>query len=68
MVDKLLYQLITEQKIIMEHIDWIKKVLLNQEKNISPEDLDLISIVDTAEEAVAEINDFYKNYVHKPNF
>ena len=49
-------------------IDWIKKVLLDQEKNISPEDLDLISIVDTAEEAVAEINDFYKNYVHKPNF
>ena len=49
-------------------IDWIKKVLLNQEKNISPEDLDLISIVDTAEEAVSEINDFYKNYVHKPNF
>ena len=48
--------------------DWIKKVLLDQEKNISPEDLDLISIVDTAEEAVAEINDFYKNYVHKPNF
>ena len=49
-------------------IDWIKKVLLDQEKNISPEDLDLISIVDTAEEAVAEINNFYKNYVHKPNF
>ncbi len=49
-------------------IDWIKEVLLKQEKNISPEDLDLISIVDTAEEAVAEINTFYKNYKHKPNF
>ena len=49
-------------------IDWIKEVLLKQEKNISPEDLDLISIVDTAEDAVAEINAFYKNYKHKPNF
>jgi hypothetical protein len=49
-------------------IDWIKEVLLKQEKNISPEDLDLISIVDTAEEAVSEINTFYKNYKHKPNF
>ena len=49
-------------------IDWIKEVLLKQENNISPEDLDLISIVDTAEDAVAEINAFYKNYKHKPNF
>ena len=49
-------------------MDWIKEVLLKQEKNISPEDLDLISIVDTAEDAVAEINAFYKNYKHKPNF
>ena len=49
-------------------IKWIKEVLLNKESNISEEDLDLISIVDTAEEAVSEINKFYNNYKHKPNF
>ena len=49
-------------------IKWIKEVLLDKENNISKEDLDLISIVDTAEEAVTEINKFYNNYKHKPNF
>ena len=29
-------------------IDWIKDVLLKKEQNISPEDMDLISVVDTA--------------------
>ena len=38
-------------------VDWIKEVLLAEENNISPEDLDLIQIVDTAEEAVKMIND-----------
>ena len=49
-------------------VDWIKDVLLEEENNISPEDLDLIKIVDTPEEAVAHINDFYKKYHLKPNF
>ena len=49
-------------------IDWIKKVLLEEEKNISPEDLDLFIVVDTAEEAVAHIDDFYSKYLLKPNF
>ena len=49
-------------------IDWIKEVLLEQENNISPEDLDLIQIVDTAEEAVKMINDYYKDHHLKPNF
>ncbi len=48
-------------------IDWIKTTLVN-EKNISPEDLDLIKIVDTAEEAVGEINNFYDKFRLKPNF
>ena len=48
--------------------DWIKEVLLEEESNISPEDLDLIKIVDSPEEAVAHINDFYKKYHLKPNF
>ncbi len=49
-------------------ITWIKEVLLEKERNVSPEDLDLISIVDTPEEAVAVIDNFYKKYVVKPNF
>ena len=49
-------------------IDWIKEVLLEKENNISPEDLDLIQIVDTAEEAVKMINDYYKDHHLKPNF
>lgn len=49
-------------------VDWIKEVVLAKEKNISPEDLELFKIVDTPEEAVAEINDFYHKYMLKPNF
>tara|TARA_B100001115_G_C15831866_1_gene415296 strand:- start:1593 stop:2180 length:588 start_codon:yes stop_codon:yes gene_type:complete len=49
-------------------IDWIKKVMLEKEKNISPEDLDLFAVVDTAEDAVAHIDEFYNKYLLKPNF
>ena len=49
-------------------IEWIKNILLKEEKNISPEDLDLITIVDSPEEAVDCINNFYKKYHLKPNF
>ncbi len=49
-------------------IDWIKKILLKEENNISAEDLELITIVDSPEEAVDCINDFYKKYHLKPNF
>ncbi len=49
-------------------ITWIKEVLLEKENTISPKDMDLLSIVDTPEEAVEEINKFYKNFKLKPNF
>ncbi len=49
-------------------IDWVKKVLLEEENNISEKDLDLFMVVDTADEAVAEINRFYGKYTLKPNF
>jgi uncharacterized protein (TIGR00730 family) len=49
-------------------IDWIKETMLEQEKNISPEDLDLFSIVDSSEEAVDKIDEFYSKYLLKPNF
>ena len=49
-------------------MDWIKAVLLEQNATISAKDLDLIHVVDTAEEAVAIMDDFYSNYLLKPNF
>ncbi len=49
-------------------IEWIKSTLLEKENNISPGDLDLIKIVDTSDEAVEEINKFYKQYMLTPNF
>lgn len=49
-------------------IDWIKKVMLEKEENISPEDLELFAVVDTAEDAVIHIDDFYSKYLLKPNF
>ena len=47
---------------------WVVDVMLEEERNISKEDLDLFSIVDTADEAVAKINEFYSKYMLKPNF
>jgi uncharacterized protein (TIGR00730 family) len=49
-------------------VDWIKNTLLESEHNINPKDLDLFVIVDSAEEAVAEIDKFYSKYLLKPNF
>jgi len=48
-------------------MDWIKTTIL-EEKNISPKDIELFSIVDTAEEAVKVIDDFYGQFMLKPNF
>jgi predicted Rossmann-fold nucleotide-binding protein len=42
--------------------------MLLEEHNISPEDLDLFKVVDTADEAVKVIVDFYSQYLLKPNF
>jgi len=48
-------------------IEWMKNVVLI-EKNISEEDFDLFSLVDTADEAVQVIEEFYKKYLLSPNF
>lgn len=48
-------------------IKWVKDILL-QEGMISKEDLDLFSVVDTPEEAVKVIDDFYSKYLLAPNF
>ncbi len=49
-------------------VDWIKEVVLGQEGNINVEDLALFSVVDTADEAVQVIDDFYAKYLLQPNF
>ncbi|MDD3004807.1 TIGR00730 family Rossman fold protein [Flavobacterium sp.] len=49
-------------------MDWIKNVLVEQTGNVSPGDLDLVKIVDTAEEVVKVLDNFYKKYNLSPNF
>ncbi len=49
-------------------LDWIKNTVLETENNISPKDLDLFKIVDSVDDAVKCIDDFYSNYLLKPNF
>ena len=47
--------------------DWIKNTLL-EEGNISPKDLELISLVDSENEVLEVIDSFYKKYSLSPNF
>lgn len=49
-------------------LDWIKKTLLEKENNINAEDLFLFSIVDSPQDAVKAIDDFYSKYLLSPNF
>ena len=48
-------------------LDWIKTKLI-EEKMISPEDIDLFSVVETSEEVIEIINNFYSEYGLSPNF
>jgi uncharacterized protein (TIGR00730 family) len=47
---------------------WLKLTVLEEEKNIHEADLELFKIVDSADEAVDYIIDFYSKYLLKPNF
>jgi uncharacterized protein (TIGR00730 family) len=49
-------------------VDWIKEQMLDTEHNIGEKDLDLFKIVDTSEEAVNYIVDFFKSHEITPNF
>lgn len=49
-------------------IDWIKQTLLEEFHNISPQDLDLFTMVDTADEVVTHLTNFYTKHAVKPNF
>ncbi|MFZ2906422.1 MAG: TIGR00730 family Rossman fold protein [Cyclobacteriaceae bacterium] len=48
-------------------MEWVKKSLI-VEGMISEEDLELFSVVDTPEDAVKVIDDFYSKYLLSPNF
>jgi uncharacterized protein (TIGR00730 family) len=49
-------------------VNWIEEVVQEEQGNISPEDISLFTVVDTAEEAVEVINNFYSKYLLRPNF
>ena len=49
-------------------IDWINTVLIEKEKTVHLEDMNLIKIVDTEYEVVKALDDFYKKYNLSPNF
>ncbi len=49
-------------------IEWLTNTMLKREKNINAPDLELFKLVDTADEAVKYIVDFYSKYLLKPNF
>ena len=49
-------------------VDWIKGTLLEKAGNISPEDLNLFTVVDTADEVCQVLDNFYKKYNLSPNF
>ena len=49
-------------------VDWIKETLLESHNNISKEDLNLLNIVDTEDEVIEILNDFYEKYNLEPNF
>ncbi|NQY30772.1 MAG: TIGR00730 family Rossman fold protein [Flavobacteriaceae bacterium] len=49
-------------------MDWIKATMVKTHKTVSPEDLDLINIVDTEDEVITILDDFYRKYALSPNF
>jgi hypothetical protein len=49
-------------------VDWIKETLLDSHNNISKADLNLLNIVETENEIIEILNDFYEKYNLEPNF
>lgn len=47
---------------------WIREVVLTEQNNVDESDFQLFSIVDTPEEAVKKIDEFYAKYLLSPNF
>lgn len=49
-------------------VDWVKRIMLEKEHNISEGDMNYLKVVDTADEAVKYIEDFFKTHDLTPNF
>jgi len=49
-------------------MDWVKATMVETHKTVSPEDLDLINIVDTEDEVINILDNFYRKYALSPNF
>lgn len=48
--------------------DWMREVMLTEENNISPGDLEMIKISDDPEEIVNYVREFYTHHKLQPNF
>lgn len=48
--------------------DWVKATLVEKYQTVSPGDLDLFRMVDTEDEVVEVLDNFYKKYTLSPNF
>lgn len=49
-------------------IDWVRKTLLDSFANISEGDIDIVQVVDTADEVIEILDKFYDEYNLSPNF
>jgi len=49
-------------------VEWIKTVMLEEERNIKKDDLELFNVVDDPDEVIEVINNFYSKYLLSPNF
>lgn len=49
-------------------VKWIREVMVEKERNANPEEMNLFSLVDTADEVIEIINQFYSKYLLSPNF
>ena len=49
-------------------LTWIKEEMMAEEHNVSSENLDIFTLVDTSDEAVDYIVKFYSRYLLSPNF
>lgn len=49
-------------------LEWCKTTLLDSFQNIHAEDMDLVKLVDTSEEVIEILDEFYKEFNLSPNF
>lgn len=49
-------------------IKWMKEVVMEKEKNISPEEVDVLKLADTPDEVAKHVLDFYSKHPLQPNF